>query len=179
MAHFCTPVSCLSGLMGIWHLRRIWKTYIMYVFILLLLILIYPLYIQIFISALRKAEPPVIPRDRLYQFIEDIFHNYAQLYKHHRKLVDDLHEIQRKQHPRINTIAAAIFDAVVNFREAYMEYLPNYPIAAYRFDEEMANNVAFKTFVDVSRLYYILSFEFLHSDFPRAEMCSSPRCSSS
>lgn len=70
--------------------------------------------------------------------------------------MDDLHDIQRKQHPRINTIAAAIFDAVVNFREAYMEYLPNSPIAAYRIDEEMANNVAFKTFVDVS-LCYILS----------------------
>ena len=177
MAHFCTPVSCLSGLVGTWDIRRIWKTYSMYVFILLLLILIYPFYLQIFISALHKAEPPIIPRDRLNQFIKDVFHNYAQLYKHHRKLVDDLHDIQRKQHPRINTIAAAIFDAVVNFREAYMEYLPNSPIAAYRIDEEMANNVAFKTFVDVS-LCYILSFEFLHSDFPRVEMCSSSRCSS-
>ena len=30
------------------------------------------------------------------------------------------------------------------------EYIPNYPIAAYRIDDEMANNPQFKSFVDVS-----------------------------
>ena len=43
------------------------------------------------------------------------------------------------------------FDAVLNFREAYMEYIPNYPIAAYRIDEEIANNQLFKQFVNVSK----------------------------
>lgn len=117
------------------------------IFTLILMIL------QIYILPLRKAEPPIIPRDRLDQFIEDVFHNYGQLYEYHKKLVDELHEIQREQHPRINSITAAIFDAALNFRDAYMEYIPNYPIAAYRIDDEMANNLAFKTFVDVSRLY--------------------------
>lgn len=114
--------------------------------------------LQIYILPLRKAEPPIIPRDRLDQFIEDVFHNYGQLYEYHKKLVDELHEIQREQHPRINSITAAIFDAALNFRDAYMEYIPNYPIAAYRIDDEMANNLAFKTFVDVSGLY-IFSFD--------------------
>jgi hypothetical protein len=109
--------------------------------------------LQIYILPLRKAEPPIIPRDRVDQFIEDVFHNYSQLYEYHKKLVDELHEIQREQHPRINSITAAIFDAALNFRDAYMEYIPNYPIAAYRIDDEMANNLAFKTFVDVSHLY--------------------------
>ncbi|KAF8902367.1 Dbl-like domain-containing protein [Gymnopilus junonius] len=102
----------------------------------------------IYIVPLRKAEPPIIPRDRLEQFIEEVFHNYAELYEHHKKLVDNLHEIQREEHPKINSITAAMFDAALNFREAYMEYIPNYPIAAYRIDDEMANNLAFKTFVD-------------------------------
>ncbi len=31
-----------------------------------------------------------------------------------------------------------------------MEYIPNYPIAAYRIDEEVAGNTAFKAFVEVS-----------------------------
>jgi hypothetical protein len=44
-----------------------------------------------------------------------------------------------------------MFDAALNWREAYMEYIPNYPIAAYRIDEEMGNNLAFKTFVEVCR----------------------------
>jgi len=77
--------------------------------------------------------------------------------------VDDLHEIQREQHPRINSITAVTFDAALNFRDAYMEYIPNYPIAAYRIDEEMANNLAFKTFVDVSRLFYIHPFAVVSS----------------
>ncbi|KAH9479317.1 Rho1 guanine nucleotide exchange factor 1 [Psilocybe cubensis] len=103
---------------------------------------------NIYIVPLRSAEPPIIARDRLEQFIHDVFHNYDELYEHHKKLVDNLHEIQREQHPQIRTITAALFDAALNFREAYMEYIPNYPIAAYRIDDEMANNLPFKTFVD-------------------------------
>lgn len=103
-----------------------------------------------YIIPLRKAEPPIIPRDRLDQFIDEVFHNYAELFQHHKKLVDALHEIQREQHPRIESITAVLFDAALNFRDAYMEYIPNYPIAAYRIDEEMTNNLPFKTFVDVS-----------------------------
>lgn len=53
-----------------------------------------------------------------------------------------------------------MFDAALNFRDAYMEYIPNYPIAAYRIDDEMANNIDFKTFVDV-RLVHLLRFTFL------------------
>ncbi|KAF8956940.1 CNH domain-containing protein [Flammula alnicola] len=103
---------------------------------------------NIYIIPLRKAEPPIISRDRLDQFIDDVFHNYAELYEHHKKLVDNLQEIQREQHPHIRTVTAPLFDAALNFRDAYMEYIPNYPIAAYRIDEEMANNLPFKTFVD-------------------------------
>jgi len=42
-----------------------------------------------------------------------------------------------------------MFDAALNFRDAYMEYVPNYPIAAYRVDDEMANNPEFRAFVNV------------------------------
>jgi len=104
-----------------------------------------------YVRALRNAEPPIIPPDRLDQFLMDVFHNYNELHAHHRRLVDKLHEIQREEHPRIRGITAAVFDAVLNFREAYIEYIPNYPIAAYRIDDEMATNPAFKAFVDVSR----------------------------
>ncbi len=33
-----------------------------------------------------------------------------------------------------------------------MEYIPNYPNATYRIDEEVAGNTAFKAFVEVSPL---------------------------
>jgi hypothetical protein len=41
-----------------------------------------------------------------------------------------------------------------------MEYIPNYPIAACCIDDEMANNIDFKTFIDV-RLVLLLRFTFL------------------
>ncbi|KAF9466185.1 CNH domain-containing protein [Collybia nuda] len=100
----------------------------------------------IYIQPLRNAEPPIIPRDKLDNFIQDVFHNFAELHAHHRRLVDTFHEIQFEEHPTVRSITAAIFDAALNFREAYMEYIPNYPIAAYRLDHEMENNPAFRSF---------------------------------
>ena len=102
-----------------------------------------------YVSPLREMDPPIIPRDRLEQFISEVFHNYAELHAHHRRMLEKLHEIQRDEHPVIRSVTAAIYDAVLNFREAYMEYIPNYPIAAYRIDDEMANNHNFKDFVEV------------------------------
>ncbi len=104
---------------------------------------------KIYVNPLRTAEPPIIPRDRLDEFIEEVFHNYMEIYEHHKRLVEKFHEIQREQHPAIYSITASMFDAALNWREAYMEYIPNYPMAAYRIDEEKANNLAFKTFHDV------------------------------
>ncbi|OSX64043.1 hypothetical protein POSPLADRAFT_1179647 [Postia placenta MAD-698-R-SB12] len=101
-----------------------------------------------YVSPLREMDPPIIPRDRLEQFIKDVFHNFAELHSHHRKMLNTFHEIQREEHPLVRSITAAVYDAVLNFREAYMEYIPNYPIAAYRIDDEMVTNPAFKTFVD-------------------------------
>ncbi|KAI0924365.1 hypothetical protein AcW2_005263 [Taiwanofungus camphoratus] len=101
-----------------------------------------------YVAPLRDMDPPIIPRDRLEQFIRDVFHNFAELHAHHRKMLNSFHEIQREEHPVIRSVTAAVYDAVLNFREAYMEYIPNYPIAAYRIDDEMANNLAFKNFVD-------------------------------
>ncbi|EGN96888.1 hypothetical protein SERLA73DRAFT_58376 [Serpula lacrymans var. lacrymans S7.3] len=101
-----------------------------------------------YIDSLHEQDPPIISRDRLDTFINDVFHNFAELHAHHLKLVNKFHDIQREEHPVIRSITAPMFDAVLNFRDAYMEYVPNYPIAAYRIDDEMANNVQFKLFVD-------------------------------
>ncbi|KAH9479303.1 Rho1 guanine nucleotide exchange factor 1 [Psilocybe cubensis] len=101
-----------------------------------------------YVRPLRNAEPPIIPIERLNQFLTEVFHNFNELHAYHRRLMDKLHEIQREEHPVIRSITPAIFDAALNFREAYMEYIPNYPIAAYRIDDEMNNNPAFKQFVN-------------------------------
>ncbi|KAH8833385.1 CNH domain-containing protein [Flagelloscypha sp. PMI_526] len=101
-----------------------------------------------YIQPLLQADPPIIPQPRLNQFIASVFNNYADLHQHHLRLLDRLHHIQREQHPVIRSVSAAMLDAVLHFREAYMEYIPNYPIAAWRIDSEMRNNPEFKTFVD-------------------------------
>ncbi|KAJ6474687.1 signal transducer [Mycena vitilis] len=103
---------------------------------------------NMYIIPLREARPPIMAPERLEQFIEDVFHNFSDLHAHHLKLVEKFQEIQREQHPTIRSVTAAMFDAALNFRDVYMEYIPNYPIAAYRIDDEMANNPDFKNFVD-------------------------------
>ncbi|KAJ7623723.1 signal transducer [Roridomyces roridus] len=103
-----------------------------------------------YIRPLRTSDPPIVSRDRLDQFIKDVFHNYSHILAHHRALIEKLHEIQREQHPRIRSITEPVLDAALNFREAYLDYIPNYPIAAYRIDDEMANNAGFKAFVERS-----------------------------
>lgn len=107
-----------------------------------------------YVQPLREMDPPIIPRDRLSQFIQDVFHNFGELHMHHRKMLNTFHAIQREEHPLIRTVTAAVYDAVLNFRESYMEYIPNYPIAAYRIDDEMATNPQFKAFVEVRCSYY-------------------------
>ncbi|KIY68054.1 Dbl-like domain-containing protein [Cylindrobasidium torrendii FP15055 ss-10] len=105
---------------------------------------------HMYISPLRKALPFIIHPDRLDQFIQDVFHNFAELHAHHRRLVDKLHEIQREEHPHIKSITAAVCDAALNFRDAYLDYIPNYPIAAHRITEEMASNPDFNRFVEAA-----------------------------
>ncbi|KIY49935.1 Dbl homology domain-containing protein [Fistulina hepatica ATCC 64428] len=101
-----------------------------------------------YIEPLYAANPPIVPTARLDAFVDDVFHNYAELFVHHRTLLTRLHEIQREQHPTLRSITAPLYDAVLQFREAYIEYIPNYPIAAYRIDDETATNPAFKEFVE-------------------------------
>ncbi|KAI0286011.1 CNH domain-containing protein [Russula aff. rugulosa BPL654] len=102
-----------------------------------------------YVQPLRSVEPPIIPRERLSTFITDVFHNFGAIHLQHRKLLDRLHAIQQKEHPVINSVTAAIFDAALNWRDEYMEYITNYPIAEYRIVDEMGNNPAFKDFVEI------------------------------
>lgn len=97
-------------------------------------------------------DPPIIPRERLEAFIQDVFHNFDELLAHHKRLLDQLFEIQLKEHPMIRSVATPISDAFLNSRDAYLKYIPNYPIAAYRIEHEMATNPQFMAFMDVRPL---------------------------
>jgi len=85
--------------------------------------------------------------DMIYS-LNRFFCNIGELYSHHRKLVDTFHEIQREQYPTIRSVTATMFDIILDFREEYREYIPNYPKAAYRIDYQVAKNPLFKAFID-------------------------------
>ena len=78
-----------------------------------------------------------------------MFKGFDELYARHKRLLDSLFEIQRAEHPVISSIAASMDDAFLNLRDAYLDHVTNYPIAAYRIDEEVAKNPVFKAFVEV------------------------------
>ncbi|KZP01565.1 Dbl-like domain-containing protein [Calocera viscosa TUFC12733] len=100
----------------------------------------------LFVRRLRAE--PVIPPDRRTEFIHDAFWNFQELYRHHRKMLDKLQEIQREEYPLIYSITEPVLEAALNWRDAYMEYVPHYPIAEYKIDRELATNQAFKDFFD-------------------------------
>ncbi|KAF9062491.1 CNH domain-containing protein [Rhodocollybia butyracea] len=91
---------------------------------------------------------PIISATSLPHFLSSVFHNISSLHKHHLSLLLSLFRIQYDDHPTIRSISAPLLDAALNWREAYMEYIPNYPIAAYMIDKEMRVNPAFKEFVE-------------------------------
>lgn len=105
--------------------------------------------LQLYIQPLLHDDPPYIPRERVEHWISQVFSNFADVHLHHRRMLDRLHEIQREEHPIIKTISPPVFDAALNWRDAYMIYIPHYPIAEYMVDEEKANNKEFKAFVEV------------------------------
>ena len=102
-------------------------------------------------------DPPIIPPERLETFIQDVFHNFRELHVHHKRLLDQLFEIQIQKHPIINSITPPMYEVFLNSRDAYLKYNPNSPIAVYRIDDEMASNPQFKAFVEVSLLVVFIT----------------------
>ncbi|KAJ3776382.1 CNH domain-containing protein [Lentinula raphanica] len=94
-----------------------------------------------------NSSTPIIAPAKLNQFISTVFNNISSLHSHHLDLLQSLFHIQYEEHPTIRSISTPILDAALNWREAYMEYIPNYPIAAYTIDSEMRTNPAFNQFV--------------------------------
>ncbi|KAE9411081.1 hypothetical protein BT96DRAFT_247819 [Gymnopus androsaceus JB14] len=105
---------------------------------------------QMYITPLLNSSTtstPIIPPAEVNQFITSIFGNIHDLHTHHLGLLQALFRIQYNEYPTLRSISAPILDAALNWQEAYMEYIPNYPIAAYLIDSQMSLNPAFKEFV--------------------------------
>ncbi|KAG6872317.1 hypothetical protein C0995_010920 [Termitomyces sp. Mi166 len=124
-----------------------------------------------YVRPLKNSDPPIIPKERLDRFINDVFHNFGELRKYHRQLVNTLHQIQRDEHPKIRSITAPVLNALLDFREAYLDYIPNYPIAEYRIEEEAERNPRFREFTENCARYpdahRTTMKDFLNCPFPR------------
>lgn len=60
-----------------------------------------------------------------------------------------------------------MYELVLNFREVYLKYFLNYPVAAYRIDDEVSKNPQFKDFVEVgSSPRYLSRFRRPESNLP-------------
>ena len=106
--------------------------------------------LKMYVQPLKSSNPPIIPHERLSSFLQDAYHNSVELLHLNRRLLESLHVIQRDEHPLVRSVTAPVLDAALNWHDAYMEYVPNYPISHYRIDEEMQNNAAFKAFAEVN-----------------------------
>ena len=104
---------------------------------------------QMYVQNLHLVDLPIIPHEQLEMFIWNIFHISGKLHMHHGKLLDQLHKIQREEHPTIGSVAAPVHSVVLDLKGVYLDYTLNYPIAAYWIDNEVASNLQFGAFVNV------------------------------
>ncbi|WVR06073.1 hypothetical protein IAU60_003101 [Kwoniella sp. DSM 27419] len=102
---------------------------------------------NLFVNGLRLADPAVIDRNRLDVFLDEVFHNYRSLLDVHSRLLENLQFRQLEQHPHFGMISDLIFDAALNWQEAYMEYVTHYPIAKAKVQEEEHRNPKFAKFL--------------------------------
>ena len=110
---------------------------------------------QLYITPLRTANPPIISPLCLDQFIKDVFGNYEQVLSYHSSILSQLFEAQKREHPLLNisSVSAPYLSLSGEFREAYMEYIPNYIHARWKIEHEMDVNPCFRAFVEVGSLF--------------------------
>jgi hypothetical protein len=106
---------------------------------------------QLFITPLRQANPPVIARDALEGFVDDVFANILDLRECNRRLLEALKVRQREQNPVIQRVGDVFLGAATEFRLAYPHYVGHLPLAEKRMKDELESNPEFRVFLDVRR----------------------------
>jgi hypothetical protein len=104
---------------------------------------------QLFITPLRQANPPVIARDALEGFVDDVFANILDLRECNRRLLEALKVRQREQNPVIQRVGDVFLGAATEFRLAYPHYVGHLPLAEKRMKDELESNPEFRVFLDV------------------------------
>ena len=107
---------------------------------------------ELYITGLRKADPPIIPRYRLEKFITEVFSNEAEIHEACGRLLDHftIRERESAQPPLIFSVGDIFLQAAADFRNIYPEYTGNLPHAENVLRQEMEDNADFRFFCDVS-----------------------------
>jgi hypothetical protein len=66
---------------------------------------------QVYVEPLKRASPPIIPGDRMQNFITDVFWNMDQILAYHRRMLSEFFERQREQHPLVQSVADIVLDS--------------------------------------------------------------------
>ncbi|KAG8980920.1 hypothetical protein FRB94_010320 [Tulasnella sp. JGI-2019a] len=102
---------------------------------------------ELYVQGLRNITPPIFDtQEHLNAFIKQAFWNIAELRNHHQRYLDRLLEVQRQQHPLIDSISSILCESVLDWREAYVKYIPHIPVGAYQIDQMLAQKPAFRGF---------------------------------
>ncbi|ORX37372.1 Dbl homology domain-containing protein [Kockovaella imperatae] len=105
---------------------------------------------DLYINALRNAQPPIIPHYRLEKFIHEVFSNEAEIREASGRLLDHftIRERESAQPGLIPFVGDIFLQAAADFRSIYPEYTGNLPHAENVLRQEMEDNADFRFFCD-------------------------------
>lgn len=107
---------------------------------------------KLFIDGLRRANPPLIkPRQRLEEFIVEVFDNVLELHEACRRLIDNfaIRERESAQRPLILSVGDIFLEAATEFRNMYPQYTGHLPQAESMLKKELDENSDFRLFCEV------------------------------
>jgi len=117
---------------------------------------------QVYLRPLRNADPPVIPRDEIDDFVDTVFGNVLDLRECNKRLLETMYVRQREQGIIIQRIGDIFLTAAAEFRLAYPAYVGHLPVAEKRLKDEMEANPSLKFFLEV-RVIFNCNLVLAHS----------------
>lgn len=70
-----------------------------------------------------QADPPIIPIDRIQNFVNEVFWNFMDILGHHERLLAALFQRQRDQHPVIASVSDLITESILASQDDYESYI--------------------------------------------------------
>ncbi|GAA95255.1 uncharacterized protein L969DRAFT_58178 [Mixia osmundae IAM 14324] len=101
----------------------------------------------VFVDALVKEEPPIIPKDRLPRFLEDVWGGIEAVREQSAVYLDALKTRQQEQWPVLRAIGDVVLDAALAWAQAYLSWIVYQPMAEVFWRQEKADNPAFDRFL--------------------------------